>query len=343
MIKSHILQGKSFSLSIFLNAFSRVSLLFYKKGEISFTDLVDCVSFVSSGLGEEKDLREGQVGGVGGGGIEESLEEIISTRDKVYAGILYESILLPALVNDKPSLIIREELLGNEENYLLAIWKALMKEWNRATADGTTQNGGVGGSGGGGGQNLMAFQNSIERFLKKKLGKEGFEANFKPFQQVEPREAAIIDPPPLTIPSSASALPVPSSSAGISDFPVQEKSSLDYGNYSFQSKNLVQSPQSASMHRMNPSHMNPHFNLSTSMPSETLMTKEFPEGNHKMTANTSSRGREDMPEGLFRLLGYLRRGGMDLLFPQLVHDKVGFSSNLKFSFIFFLSCCPLIQ
>jgi hypothetical protein len=44
-------------------------------------------------------------------------------------------------------------------------------------------------------------------------------------------------------------------------------------------------------------------------------------------------GKVDSNEGVIRILQYIRKGGMDMVFPQLVHDKVSLSFSLVVSLL----------
>lgn len=217
------------SVSILLNLINRLVLTQMSVGEISFSNILDNFIVV----------------------IEPELSE---SEKMLYAGIIYEAVLKPVYRNGKPSLRIRDELIGNDALVVGSILRILQE--NKSPGDPATT--------------INHIIKEMERFTSKTtVGQSTSEIlkNVEDLQFLYERKPANPKDDSMELPTSVS-------------FPLT----------------------------------NEYFsNLNIGRESEWSV---FQSNNH------SSGGSQSDSNGVVRFLAYIRKGGMDILFPQLVHDEV---------------------
>jgi hypothetical protein len=102
-IQQFVNDQKTFTLSILLNAFVRICITHINNGFITFDDIRNAVSTVST----ENELQD---------------EEIL-----IYSGLLYESIAVPIMALKGPQLGIKGALIGNEKAFLSTVLQTVDK------------------------------------------------------------------------------------------------------------------------------------------------------------------------------------------------------------------------
>lgn len=112
-------QARKLSLSALLNAHARLSMTQIKKGCVSYEDILQTLKLTLEGKTDET-----------GGKLEADIE--------VYGVLLYSSILAPSFSTasmNKPSLVMRAEIVGNESTFIRVLLKELKDQ-----AGGNAQN-----------------------------------------------------------------------------------------------------------------------------------------------------------------------------------------------------------
>jgi hypothetical protein len=220
-IHQFIQDGKNLCVPILINSCSRLSMLELNKGEITFDDIMESISSAS-----------------------EALLELSNDEKKIYAGILYESVLRPAYKNRKPALAMKKELIGDDERCLKSILFVLKENQGGGNVPDNT---------------LRNFVEDMEKMLPVLRGREEFDR----------RNSFSLTLPPASEPSIGEL----------------KQSIFDSADFD-------------------------------------LALLNNPDDSTPVTTDTTTTSNQERNPGLVRFLAYIRKGGMDILFPQLIHDKV---------------------
>lgn len=100
--------AKKLFLPVFTNAHSRLTLTQMNKGFITYDDLLQSLNYALNG----------------------GSEITASPEVTVYAGVIYESSFQPAMLGKGPGFILSRDLTGNEANFLRAVVQVLMQHSN---------------------------------------------------------------------------------------------------------------------------------------------------------------------------------------------------------------------
>jgi hypothetical protein len=239
-------------LSIFLNANSRLSIIQINKQELSFHEIIECVELAADFV------------------LKLNPEQL-----SVYAGLIYESTMKPKFSANGPIFTMKEEMIGNDENYLKSIFNSL-SIYKQGDSDKEEE------------RILNNFRKEVERFLKKPLNPTMIDKNSK-IEGTNHKEdqTEFADVQVIPTGQSIQQVPVP-----------------------------LPPPDSPMWMRENNSFLN--LDAFLKIPSRNEQQQEPPRPPHPIEKH----------EGMVRLLAYIRKGGMDLLFPQVLHEKV--NNNMRF-------------
>jgi hypothetical protein len=297
--------NRKFSFLMLINAHSRLSLLQMNKGNVSFEDIVQCLNLGSG-------------------------PEVTSVELNAHAALIYEGALVPVLTTKGPLLRLSKELLANDANFLKAVITVMYAH-------------------GGGVEHpaIEDFKVEATKFLKKSISTVSSapsEANniqsFVPQSSSESVENNIMNRPssmsiggttattaagdlsslaiqtkPMTTADSFSqslqqqqqAQQQPLVPGRISALPSPSVASQQQGPYSSNVSSVSGIPsQQQQMFNTN----NPNFGAPVRRFSDPIEEARGPISDIEKT------------EPIIRLLAHIRKEGMDILFPQIIQDKV---------------------
>jgi hypothetical protein len=179
----HQQQNKKLSVSALINAHARLSMTQIRKGCVSYEDILQTLKLTLEGkTGESGERLEGDI--------------------DAYGALLYSSVLAPsfsASTMNKPSLVMKADIVGNEGSFIHALHKEL-KDQN----GGNTQN-----------PVIAAFEKDSTTYLTS----IGVTPNFEPTPVVVPTDQSLasgktspVTSPPRSINASPNSMkPTPTS------------------------------------------------------------------------------------------------------------------------------------
>jgi hypothetical protein len=266
-IQIFIHENKSFSLSVLLNAFFRLSLLQMNQGFMSFGDIQSSIEVVSD-------------------------SKVSQEEESVYAGFIYESILVPCLTADGPKLRMKQEVVGKEKEYLecllerVAFYDTKFSTWASSASSSLV---------------------NLRQDINKHLGKENHEDSALSLSSSSP-------PSSITLPSSTDQ-------------------SNNGTNRDSENNGVSTLAESWTSENLKTSHYEERVSADLEVVSDGNLTRfwndpgqeSLPEPNDRPLVDAPSQIAETSsyfsdPLNLF--LAHIRKSGMDVLFPPVVHDKV---------------------
>jgi hypothetical protein len=260
-IHRFVLQNNPLSLPVLLNAFFRLSILQMTQGKLSFTDIRSSVGVASA----DKFHEEEQM---------------------VYAGILYETVLIPCLTEDGPKLCMIEEMVGKQKEFLECLFNRTMYYEKKMSTNGMSFS------------SLENLKGNIDKILKK--------------------EELILSAVPLpssssfSSPACSSVVPHVTASRQLSEASYKcsgEPHPFDDSTYASphakDSRNeLFASDEMRTEHTTQ---------LCADYKTEQSLNINLPPSAELDSSRSGP---------INQLLAHLRKSGMDILSPQVVHDKV---------------------
>jgi hypothetical protein len=299
-IQMYINQNKSFSLPVLLNAFFRLSLLQMNQGSMSFADIQNSIEVVSD-------------------------SKVSEEEESVYAGFIYESILVPCLTIDGPKLRMKQELVGKEKEYLECLLDRVTfydskfsASWSPSPPPSSLVN--------------------LRRDINKLLGKENHEDSALSLSSSSP-------PSSITLPSSTDQ-----SNNGTNGDSENHGTNRDSENNGLSVTAETWLPED-----LKSSHYEERVSADLEVVSDGNLTRFWNEPAQESVPETNERSpvmdvRPQVTDSssyfsdpINQFLAHIRKSGMDVLFPPVVHDKVSlllfYSSGL--THLLFLSFCLL--
>jgi hypothetical protein len=340
-----ISSGKKIALPILVSTYSRLSLIQIQNNSVTFEDIILSLN-LSTNYGSATDVSEQEL--------------------TTYAGMIYEGCFKPALSAKGPILTLHKEMIGNDEEFLKAIlhviYDHLMKtspgSSTPVTPSSTTNEGtkddreGSNPSSPPGEQReqqpsfypiLEELITEANTFLKKSSGREGRLSIRDLFPRTSSTRTSSLSSSTTSSRERSCSKSSPTTVDNISNSSSQNNSNQGSNNVSFSSSlttSVVTSPKPSS-----PSdHQNGTYysSQSYSHQSTTFGAKGGLAAVSLADENTAlwNAGLEiEKNEPIIRLLAHIRKAGMDILFPQIIHDKVSslvgfscFSHGLSLSF-----------
>jgi hypothetical protein len=222
-------------------------------------------------------------------------ETIAAEEITAYSGVIYESILVPSLYETGPVLCMKEEVIGKETAFLECLSKKVVHKYGK---DGVMCSG------------VLALERDTQKFLLLKSSKETVQAP-SPSLSGKGSNAG-------TAVSSSDHLPSPL----VTDRdPLEREIPSHYDPYF--SNNSV------------PGDVNSWGSLEPAMGENLTLYQEFLSPNilqSRQAEEFTDSNNPDMTNPINRFLAHIRKSGMEILFPQIVHDKVSIAPV-------FVACC----
>jgi hypothetical protein len=284
-IQRFVHQNKPLSLSVLLNAFFRLSILQMTQGSLCFTDIRSSLEIISTN----------------------NFEEDVQT---VYAGMLYETILITCLTDDGPKLCMIEEVVGKQKEFLECLLARIEYYQRKFNCDRIVSS------------SLEDLENNIHKLLNKQ----------------DPGHAASVSSQTPTLSSSEDfslSMPFPAATSRHTSAP-SHRESEENELHRFYDKRY----DSMGMTDVNELQF-PSDQIQTEYKTQQVVdnSRESPLCIIQPQLTESSSSRNDP---INQLLAHIRKSGMDVLSPQVVHDKVRrklyFLFVSSFSFSRFLPC-----
>jgi hypothetical protein len=253
---------KKISLSILINAHSRLSIIQMNKGSVSFEDIMQSLT-----LSITAEMSSNELNG--------------------YAGLIYEGCFVPFMSPKGPLLRLSKDILGNDANFLKAMLNTLYSRADGSNSSVLTED----------------FKQEASNFLKKSNSSNAnllFEIPAPTFEPTSPALSAGSAPGDSHLATKSSS----SNSGGL--FPPPG----------------ISSSSTASSANANGGVKKPNIGISSL--AQQSMFNETDE-NKLMSIGAEI----EKNEPIIRLLAHIRKAGMDILFPQVIHDKV--SNHIFFS------------
>jgi hypothetical protein len=306
--------NRKFSFLMLINAHSRLSLLQMNKGNVSFEDIVQCLNLGSG-------------------------PEVTSVELNAHAALIYEGALVPVLTTKGPLLRLSKELLANDANFLKAVITVMYAH-------------------GGGVEHpaIEDFKIEATKFLKKSIStvssapSEAISNNnnqsFVPQSLSESVENNIMNRP------SSMSLGGSTTTTG-GDLSIQTKpmTTADSFSQSLQQQQQQQQPlvpgrisalpspsvasqlyssNVSSVSGMNPSQQQQQQMFNTNNPNFGAPVRRFSDPIEEARGPISD---IEKTEPIIRLLAHIRKEGMDILFPQIIQDKVRTNKIISLSVV----------
>jgi hypothetical protein len=292
--------NRKFSFLMLINAHSRLSLLQMNKGNVSFEDIVQCLNLGSG-------------------------PEVTSVELNAHAALIYEGALVPVLTTKGPLLRLSKELLANDANFLKAVITVMYAH-------------------GGGVEHpaIEDFKVEATKFLKKSISTVSsapYIQSFVPQSSSESVENNIMNRPSSM---SIGGTTATTTAGDLSSLAIQTKPMTTAESFSLQQQqqqaqqqplvpgriSALPSPSVASqqqgLYSSNvssvsgiPSQQQQMFN--TNNPNFGAPVRRFSDPIEEARGPISD---IEKTEPIIRLLAHIRKEGMDILFPQIIQDKV---------------------
>jgi hypothetical protein len=275
-IQQFLNENKSFSISVLLNAFFRLSILQLNQGLISFEDINDAVRTVIP--------------------TSSSPEEITA-----YSGLIYESIIVPSLNAGGPELCMKEEVIGKENSFLDCVLKKVLHKYGKeGMVDGMCQG-------------IPTLKREIEKILLPKSTKDFLQLPSPSLSGIAPTYSDAL-PSPVVAGRDSSERDIPSHYDPF---------------FSTNSVNINSTADATSWSNLEPNVGENLTMYQEIIPPNILQPRQVDDSTDSNTP--------DMNNPINRFLAHIRKSGMEILFPQVVHDKVcfGLSSYLNLYYVLF--------
>jgi hypothetical protein len=344
-------ERKNISVSAMMNSFSRLSIIQMQRNSVTFDDVLSCLNFSY---------------GIEDGGISlSSAGNVINQNDlRIYAGMIYEAAVEPLLGEYGPILCLKKEMIGNDEEFLKSLVATMNKHgavtvttagvtersrhyliddfMNEANAylkkdffsltvpspfdsssnySGSDRNNNIGGSSHGLSSISVDYHKAsmVSSSSPVAAGGRSFYDREKPWRETELESSSSLpfSRPPQIVYSTTPSTSTPTNySSGSPVYSTKTTSVTGSSGQSGQSQKAVPG-------------------IGKSFISQVIPSSTTGGGAGGAGLNTIDLERNEL---MIRFLAHVRKAGMDILLPQIIHDKV----NLLFSlFCVFISLFDL--
>jgi hypothetical protein len=267
-VQRFIHQNKVFSLSILLNAFFRLSILQMTQGSVSFSDVQSTIELVST--------------------------EKLSTEDTlVYSGVVYETALIPCLLDEGPKLCIKQEIIGKEKEYLERLMQKIAVYSVKYNSN----------------RSVLPSLQSLKQDINKALGREVYEDHTMSVSSTSAQSSIAISPAIVSTNGEFSSSTDNQKYESLYKWLEKEDLSSSLPVYISGTTGILNEEDS----------QNDRWNNNTI--TEVLGSSEvrtLPSGTQVQLSEVSSPHNDPIN----KLIAHIRKSGMDILAPQVIHDKV---------------------